>query len=144
MPGSVPSRVVLVGSDEVRFARCQPYLASFGDLIEHVGPLGSGEVAKLINNLLMVVNMGMAADAVRCGQDLGVEHEVLARALSTGSGSSQGIRTLPSDGSPHSLHRPSATSGAQTRKVPTCFSAGDGEPARCMLLLYRRPSDLCC
>lgn len=94
MPGGTPTRVVVVGSDTAAFERCLPYFEGFGDLVEHAGPLGSGEVVKLLNNLLMIVNMGMAAEAIRCGEKLGVSRDVVVRALSTGSGSSQGIRTL--------------------------------------------------
>ena len=93
-PGATPTRVVLVGSDPETFRRCLSYFEGVGDLIEHVGELGSGEVLKLLNNLLMVLNMGTTDTVMRFGEALGLPVEVMTRALSTGSGSSQGVRTL--------------------------------------------------
>ena len=93
-PGDVPTRVVLVGADDATFGRCLPYFRAIGDLVEHAGPLGSGETVKLLNNLLMVVNMGTADAVIRCGEQLGIDRDLMVRVLSTASGSSQGIQTL--------------------------------------------------
>ena len=93
-PGATPTRVVLFGGDGATFRRCRPYLEGLGDVVEHVGELGSGQVLKLLNNLLMILNMGTTDTVMRCGKQLGIAEDVMTRSLSTGSGSSQGIRTL--------------------------------------------------
>jgi 3-hydroxyisobutyrate dehydrogenase-like beta-hydroxyacid dehydrogenase len=92
-PGDVePRRLVMVGATPQVFARCRTYLEAIGDHVVHTGPVGSGEVVKLLNNLLLTANIGATAEAVEFGQRLGIRREVLIEALSAGSGSSQGMR----------------------------------------------------
>src|SRR5262245_19717963 len=48
---------VMVGGDRELFERWQPLLGILGRHIVHVGPSGSGQVAKLCNNLITAVTM---------------------------------------------------------------------------------------
>jgi 3-hydroxyisobutyrate dehydrogenase-like beta-hydroxyacid dehydrogenase len=91
------TRVVLVGGNAEVFARCLPVFETFAqrERIQHVGPLvGSGEVVKLVNNFLLIANMGSAAEALDLGERLGVPRAVIETTLTNGSGTSQGIKSL--------------------------------------------------
>src|SRR6202011_5492016 len=57
----------------------------FADPVLHLGPLGSGEVAKLVNNVLLAASIGLADDALDLGAALGLDRVALAAALSCGS-----------------------------------------------------------
>jgi 3-hydroxyisobutyrate dehydrogenase len=80
--------LVMVGGEAEVLERCRPVLATFGDPIIHLGPLGSGEVAKVINNLVFTAHLGIAIDAYAFGERLHVDRAGLADVLRNGSGGS--------------------------------------------------------
>jgi 3-hydroxyisobutyrate dehydrogenase len=51
--------VFIVGGDAAVLERCRPLLLSLGPEIHHVGPLGSGQIVKLVNNVVLGVKAGM-------------------------------------------------------------------------------------
>jgi 3-hydroxyisobutyrate dehydrogenase-like beta-hydroxyacid dehydrogenase len=87
----VGALTVMVGGDAELFARAKPVFETFGRLIVHLGPIGSGQNAKLINNSLLAAHIGLAHDAALVGEKLGVDRKVLFELLSASSGSSAGV-----------------------------------------------------
>jgi 3-hydroxyisobutyrate dehydrogenase len=77
--------LVMVGGDPRTFERAQPVLAAFGEPIVHLGPLGAGQTAKLINNLLLTSNLSLVHQAVELAAALGVEPTALVTTLQHGS-----------------------------------------------------------
>ncbi len=53
---------VMVGGDPATFERCVDVLATFGDPVRLLGPVGSGQLAKLLNNLLFTAQLALAYD----------------------------------------------------------------------------------
>ena len=82
---------VAVGGDEGALARCRPVFESFADTILRMGDVGSGQVAKLLNNALLAANLAVADDALTLGVELGVDGAVLADFLRQGSGRSYAL-----------------------------------------------------
>ncbi len=80
--------LVLVGGDEDVVARAMPIFSTYGDPVLHVGPPGSGALAKLLNNALMTAQLGLADDALRLGAAFGLDGGALAGALLQASGAS--------------------------------------------------------
>jgi 3-hydroxyisobutyrate dehydrogenase-like beta-hydroxyacid dehydrogenase len=80
--------VVAVGADEDIFDRCLPVLASFGDPVIHLGQVGAGQFAKLLNNALLAANLVVANDALSLAPSLGLQPDALVRVLQHGSGRS--------------------------------------------------------
>jgi 3-hydroxyisobutyrate dehydrogenase len=95
--------LVMVGGEDADVERARPVLVTFGDPVVHLGPLGSGQLAKLINNALMTAHLGLADDALRLGVGLGIDEAALAEALTRGSGASfsLGVRQRMPDGLAH-------------------------------------------
>jgi 3-hydroxyisobutyrate dehydrogenase len=58
-----------------------------GSRIVHVGAVGSGQVAKLCNNLIAGVAMVAVSEAFRIAEAFGVDPKVLTDVISTSSGS---------------------------------------------------------
>lgn len=85
------SLTVAVGGDEGTLARCRPVFDTFASTVVHLGPVGTGQLAKLINNALLAANLAMADDALALGAALGLDPEVLTDFLRTGSGRSYGL-----------------------------------------------------
>jgi 3-hydroxyisobutyrate dehydrogenase-like beta-hydroxyacid dehydrogenase len=82
---------VAVGGDESALARCRPIFESFADTILRMGDVGSGQVAKLLNNALLAANLAVADDAITLGAELGVDAAVLTEFLREGSGRSYAL-----------------------------------------------------
>ena len=95
--------LVMVGGDAETFERCKPVFSTYGNPVVHVGPLGSGQLAKLVNNVLFIAHLGIANDAYVLGEGLGLDRNALYAIVSRGSGNSFGLglmsaRTLPEMG----------------------------------------------
>jgi 3-hydroxyisobutyrate dehydrogenase-like beta-hydroxyacid dehydrogenase len=82
----------MVGADAATFARIEPYLRCFATDVLHCGPVGCGQVAKLMNNMVLFEIGGAIAEALAIGRASGVAPEVLLDALSTGSADSFALR----------------------------------------------------
>lgn len=80
-----------VGGSAEALDRCRPVFAAFGDSVVHLGPVGSGQLAKLVNNTMLVANLTVADDALSLGQSLGIEPGALAQVLGRGTGRSYGL-----------------------------------------------------
>jgi 3-hydroxyisobutyrate dehydrogenase len=76
----------MVGADAALFARVQPVLAGMGKNIVHCGPNGTGQVAKLCNNLLLAISMIGVSEAMSLGHALGIDTQVLAGIINTSTG----------------------------------------------------------
>lgn len=81
--------LVMVGGDEEVLVRARPVLATFGDPILHLGPLGTGQTAKLVNNLVFTAQVALALDAYSFGDELGLDRAAMAQVLERGSGASR-------------------------------------------------------
>jgi 3-hydroxyisobutyrate dehydrogenase len=89
--GGVPRAVegtlaIMVGGDARDFEEARPVLAAMGATIIHVGPVGSGEVAKLCNNLIAGVAAVAVSEAFRIAEGFGVDPKVLTDVISKSSG----------------------------------------------------------
>lgn len=92
--------LVMVGGPAPVAERARPVFETFGDPVLHVGPTGTGQLVKLINNVVLSANFSVVRDAFALGDGLGVTPEVLLEALRHGSGSSRCLELL---GGPEAL-----------------------------------------
>ncbi len=79
---------IMAGGDAEDFARARPLLEAMGRLIVHVGPLGQGEMIKLINNALAAANATALAEALVLARAAGVDLDALLEVVGAGSGGS--------------------------------------------------------
>ncbi|GAA1002864.1 hypothetical protein Aple_001830 [Acrocarpospora pleiomorpha] len=83
------SRVsLLVGGEADVVERARPVLRAYADFVFHLGPLGSGQHMKIINNTLAVSNLALIFDALRVGEAAGLDPEEMLAALRHTSGGS--------------------------------------------------------
>jgi 3-hydroxyisobutyrate dehydrogenase-like beta-hydroxyacid dehydrogenase len=80
---------LFVGGSDDAVERARPVLASYGDPILHVGPIGAGQGVKLVNNTLFAAQIGLLREAVRLGDRLGVDERRLLDAIGHGSAASR-------------------------------------------------------
>jgi 3-hydroxyisobutyrate dehydrogenase-like beta-hydroxyacid dehydrogenase len=85
--------LVYCGGDDDAVARIQPVLRAFAADIVVVGPIGHGQLVKLVNNLLLWSNIAAITEAMRLARALGLDHDLLHAALRLGSGNSFALET---------------------------------------------------
>jgi 3-hydroxyisobutyrate dehydrogenase len=76
----------MVGAEPALFERIKPVLAHMGRNIVHCGGAGTGQVAKICNNMLLGISMVGVAEAMNLGVALGIDPKVLAGIINTSSG----------------------------------------------------------
>jgi len=86
--------LVMVGGDADVVARIRPVFTTYGDPIIHLGPVGSGQLTKLLNNLLFTANLATARTALALGEALGVAPENLAEVITAGSANSYALGSI--------------------------------------------------
>ena len=76
----------MVGGETAAFERGKPVLAAMGKRIVHCGAAGSGQAAKICNNMILGISMIGAAEAFVLAEKLGLSHQALFDVASTSSG----------------------------------------------------------
>ena len=77
---------IMVGGDAAALGRVRPVLAHFAEHVHHMGPSGSGHVAKLVNNFLNGVSLAATAEAMIAARKAGLDLRQLLEVINTSSG----------------------------------------------------------
>jgi 3-hydroxyisobutyrate dehydrogenase-like beta-hydroxyacid dehydrogenase len=86
--------LVMVGGAAEALDRARPVLECFAHRIMHLGPVGDGQVAKLINNLLYIASINLARTALSWGEDHGLNRDTLRDLMLAGSGRSFALASI--------------------------------------------------
>ena len=76
----------MVGGSAENVEKAKPILSMMGKNIFHAGESGSGQVAKLCNNMLLAIHMSGTAEALSMGVKSGLDPSVLTEIMSKRSG----------------------------------------------------------
>jgi 3-hydroxyisobutyrate dehydrogenase-like beta-hydroxyacid dehydrogenase len=83
---AVAGKLLIYGAgDEASFEACRPAFGAFASDIFHLGAAGAGQVAKMVNNLILWACIVANDEGLRLGEALGVERARLQAALQHGS-----------------------------------------------------------
>ena len=83
---------VMVGASPELFERVQPLIATFASDIALCGPVGCGQVLKILNNMVLFETVVAVSEAKAIGERAGVDPTVLFNTLSMGSADSFALR----------------------------------------------------
>ncbi|QNO15891.1 NAD(P)-dependent oxidoreductase [Alkalicella caledoniensis] len=83
---------IMVGGKEEVLNKILPLLNCVGTSIKHVGDVGAGDTIKLVNNLLLGVNMAAVSEALTLGVKAGLKPEILYDVISQSSGNSYALK----------------------------------------------------
>jgi 2-hydroxy-3-oxopropionate reductase len=83
---------IFVGADERILPRLSSVLARMG-ILHHLGPVGSGQAAKLANQIVVGINIAAVAEAVLFAESVGIDASKLLVALERGFADSTVLRT---------------------------------------------------
>jgi 3-hydroxyisobutyrate dehydrogenase-like beta-hydroxyacid dehydrogenase len=86
--------MVMVGGEEADVEKCRPVFATYSDAVVHLGALGAGQVAKILNNLQFTANLGSAMSTLELGDALGIPRDRLCQVLNRGSATSKAISSI--------------------------------------------------
>ena len=76
----------MVGGSVENVEKAKPILSMMGKNIFHAGDSGSGQIAKLCNNMLLAIHMSGTAEAISMGVKSGLDPSVLSEIMSKSSG----------------------------------------------------------
>jgi 3-hydroxyisobutyrate dehydrogenase len=79
---------VMAGGIEEDFNRAEPILQAIGTRITHMGPAGKGQVTKLLNQILVVVNMLAVSEALMFGKAAQLDLKKAVAAVESGAAGS--------------------------------------------------------
>jgi 3-hydroxyisobutyrate dehydrogenase len=95
-PGMVSARkgVIYLSGDAAACKKIEPVVAGFADTCLYFGEFGAASRVKLVNNLLVAINIAATAEAMALGLKAGVDVPLMIKAIASGSGGSTqfGIR----------------------------------------------------
>jgi 3-hydroxyisobutyrate dehydrogenase-like beta-hydroxyacid dehydrogenase len=83
---------ITVGASESVFARILPLLECMGTEISHCGDIGTGQVLKLMNNMLIFQTVSALSEAMAIATRAGVDRSRVFEILSHGSADSFAMR----------------------------------------------------
>jgi 3-hydroxyisobutyrate dehydrogenase-like beta-hydroxyacid dehydrogenase len=84
--------LITVGADDNTFAGLESYLSCMGTDVVQAGGVGAGQVLKIMNNMVLFINMNAIAEALAIGRAAGVDPQKLFSTLSLGSADSFALR----------------------------------------------------
>jgi len=79
------SIAIWIGGEAADVERVRPVLADMSRELTHVGPLGSGSVAKLVNNAVGLATFKLLGEAISVGVKAGIDHQTLLSILQQGA-----------------------------------------------------------
>lgn len=89
-PGMVAQRKgpIYLAGDANACQKLEPIIKTFADLCLYLGSFGAATKIKLVNNLLVTVNTAAIGEAVALALQVGVDPEMMLKAITNGSGGS--------------------------------------------------------
>ena len=85
---------IMVGGDKKVFDDALPVLQSFSANVIHMGALGTGTVAKLVNNMMSFCNMAAPCEGMMLGTGYGLDPKKLMQVISGSSGNSNAFKNF--------------------------------------------------
>lgn len=82
---------IMVGGSDGDVARVQPVLAAMGNTITHIGPVGSGQLTKAINQVIVAGTYWAVAEGMAVGMKAGLDMDKVVQAVGGGAAGSWGL-----------------------------------------------------
>ena len=84
---------IMAGGEDAAMAAAQPVLATLGH-VTHLGPAGAGQATKMVNQILVLTNYCVLAEALRLAERAGVDAAKVPECLASGHAGSNMLATL--------------------------------------------------
>src|SRR5699024_1015956 len=135
----------MVGGSQEAFDKAKPLFDVMGRQVVHAGESGTGQAAKIVNNMALAINTIGTAEAFTLGKNLGLSHQTLYDVMSTSAAQSWSVTTKcpvpgPVPGSPASNdYRPGFATGLMAKDLTLAREAieSTNTPADFGMAAYR-------
>jgi 3-hydroxyisobutyrate dehydrogenase len=85
---------IMVGGDEEAFRHCMAIFEAMGQLITYMGPSGNGQKTKLVNQIVVALNLLATVEALRVASTSGLDLNKLLKAIGEGAAGSWMLSNL--------------------------------------------------
>ncbi|WP_420497266.1 NAD(P)-dependent oxidoreductase [Parafrankia sp. FMc2] len=79
---------IMCGADPRTLETVRPVLAAYGSTITRIGPVGSGQLTKMVNQILVAAAIAGAAEALNFAVEAGLDTDLVLAAVGGGAASS--------------------------------------------------------
>ena len=86
---------IMVGGEAAVLEKARPVLEAMGKNIYHVGGIGCGNIAKLVNNLISLICNSASAEGFALGVKAGIDPEILLKIISVSTGNNWCLQQYP-------------------------------------------------
>ena len=88
------SLAIMAGGTDIAIAVVAPVMEQLAGVFTHMGPVGAGQVTKMINQVLVLTNYAVIAEAAKLAEAGGIDAEKIPAALATGHAGSNLLNAL--------------------------------------------------
>lgn len=120
---------IMAGGTAEDFERAEPLMAPLAQRITHMGPAGSGQMTKLVNQVISGCTMAVVAEAVQFAKATGVDATRLTGALAGGFADSKPFQLLAPRMAAENFEDPLGTVAMMLKDLDTVAAVGDGQAA---------------
>jgi 3-hydroxyisobutyrate dehydrogenase-like beta-hydroxyacid dehydrogenase len=85
---------IMCSGDKAAFDKAKPLLDCMGKNVFHLGAIGMGNVAKLVNNMVSFCNLVVASEAMALAKRAGLDPDTMASVMQTASGDSNSLKRV--------------------------------------------------
>jgi 3-hydroxyisobutyrate dehydrogenase-like beta-hydroxyacid dehydrogenase len=85
---------VMAGGEAPAIRQVEPVMAKLAARFTHMGEVGAGQVTKMINQVLVLTNYAVIAEALRLGEKCGIDVAKIPEALASGHAGSNLLKDL--------------------------------------------------
>ena len=117
---------IMAGGTEEDFAKAQPLMAPIAQRVTHMGPAGSGQMTKLVNQIISGGIMALTAEAVNFAQKAGVDATKLIEALAGGFADSKPFQLLAPRMATENFEDPLSTVAMMLKDLDTVAAVAEG------------------
>jgi 3-hydroxyisobutyrate dehydrogenase-like beta-hydroxyacid dehydrogenase len=79
---------IMVGGDATIYAKTEPVLQSYGKLIQHLGPSGSGQLTKMVNQICIVGTIQALSEGLNFAKIAGLDVKKVLASITKGAAGS--------------------------------------------------------
>lgn len=85
---------IMAGGEAAAIAKVEPVMAKLASRFTHMGAVGAGQATKMINQVLVLTNYCVIAEALRLGEKCGIDVAKIPEALASGHAGSNLLRDV--------------------------------------------------
>jgi 3-hydroxyisobutyrate dehydrogenase len=85
---------IMAGGDAASVRQVEPVMAKLAARFTHMGDVGAGQVTKMINQVLVLTNYCVIAEAIRLGEKCGIDVAKIPEALASGHAGSNLLKDV--------------------------------------------------